>query len=131
MERKPRLLVVDDEEIALFNLAYVLKKEGYDIVTSQSGPTALKRLEQEEFTVVVTDLRMPKVDGMEILEQCRELQPNTPVIMVTGYAAEHSAAEAMEKGAYHHIAKPFRLDEVRKVVAKAVKEYRLRKSIRP
>jgi len=131
MENKPRLLVVDDEEIALSNLGYVLSKEGYEILGIQSGPAALELIEQEEFSVVVTDFRMPKVDGMEILEMCRSLHPDTQVIMITGYATIDSAEEAKEKGAYRHIAKPFRLDEVRKVVAEAVKEYQLRKSIRP
>lgn len=131
MELKPRLLVVDDEKIFLANLEYVLNKEGYDVVGIQSGPVALERLEKEQFNVVVTDLRMPKVDGMDILERCQKLHPDTQVIMITGYATIDSVIEAMEKGAYCHIAKPFRLSDVRKVVAAAVKEYRLRKSIRP
>ena len=126
-ENKPKLLVVDDEEIALANLVHVLQKEGYEVVGVQSGPDALARLEQEEFCVVVTDLRMPKVDGVEILERCRELHPHTQVIMITGYATIDSAEEAMKKGAYHFIAKPFKLDEVRKAVAEAVNEYKLRK----
>jgi len=127
MSNKPKLLVVDDEEIALANLVHVLQKEGYEVVGLQSGPDTLARLEQEEFCVVVTDLRMPKVDGVEILERCRELHPHTQVIMITGYATIDSAEEAMKKGAYHFIAKPFKLDEVRKAVAEAVNEYKLRK----
>jgi len=127
MEYKARLLVVDDEEIALANLEHVLAKEGYEVMATQSGPTALKLLEKEEFSVVLTDLRMPKVDGMEILERCHELYPDTEVIMITGYATVDSAVEAMKKGAYHYIAKPYRLDEVRKVVAEAVEKNRLKK----
>ena len=127
MEYKARLLVVDDEKTALANLEHVLAKEGYEVMATQSGPTALKLLEKEEFSVVLTDLRMPKVDGMEILERCHELYPDTEVIMITGYATVDSAIEAMKKGAYHYIAKPYRLDEVRKVVAEAVEKNRLKK----
>ena len=127
MEYKAKLLVVDDEKTALANLEHVLAKEGYEVMATQSGPTALRLLEKEEFSVVLTDLRMPKVDGMEILERCHELYPDTEVIMITGYATVDSAVEAMKKGAYHYIAKPYRLDEVRKVVAEAVEKNRLKK----
>jgi DNA-binding NtrC family response regulator len=128
MEHKPKLLIVDDEEIALANLEYVLSKEGYEVVGLQSGAAALERLKQEEFNVVVTDFRMPKVDGMEIIKRCREWHPDTQLIMITGYPTERSDAEVMDKDTYHLIAKPFRLDEVRRVVAEAVKKYRLKKS---
>jgi len=127
MEYRARLLVVDDERIALKNLEHVLRKEGYDIVATESGSKALKHLEKEEFSVVLTDLHMPKVDGLQILERSRELCPDSEVIMITGYATVDSAVEAMKKGAYHYIAKPYRLDEVRKVVAEAVEKNRLRK----
>jgi len=127
MGYKARLLVVDDEIIALKNLEHVLTKEGYDIVTTDSGPEALKLLEEEEFSVVLTDLRMPEVDGMQVLERSRELHPHSEVIMITGYATIDSAVEAMKKGAYHYIAKPYRLDEVRIVVAEAVEKNRLKK----
>ena len=130
MEDKPKLLVVDDEEIALENLAYVLNKEGYDVVCLRSGSAALERLKHEEFHVVVTDLRMPKVDGMEIIKRCREWHPDTQLIMITGYPTERSDAEVMDKGAYHLVEKPFRLDEVRRTVAEAIKIYRLKKSTR-
>ena len=130
MEDKPKLLVVDDEEIALENLAYVLNKEGYDVVCLRSGSAALERLKHEEFDVVVTDLRMPKVDGMEIIKKCRAWHPNTQLIMITGYPMECSDEDATTEAAYHLIEKPFRLDDVRRAVAEAIKIYRLRKSIR-
>lgn len=125
-----RLLVVDDESTALKNLEYILKKEGYEVIATQSGPKALKILEEEGFAVVLTDLRMEKVDGMQILERCRQLYPDSEVIIITGYATINSAVEAMKKGAYHYIAKPYKLDEVRKVVSEAVEKNRLKKEIR-
>jgi DNA-binding NtrC family response regulator len=115
-----RLLVIDDEAIALRNLAHLLRKEGYEVVARQSGPAGLKELEQGRFDVVLTDLRMPKVDGMAILRRARELQPEGEVIVITGHATLESAVTAMKQGAFHYVAKPFRLDEVRQVVRAAV-----------
>lgn len=122
----PKLLIVDDERIALKNLEHVMKKEGYEVVGTQSGPNALKLLEEQQFDVVLTDLRMEKVDGMQILKKCRELYPDTEVIMITGYATLESAVKAMKHGAFYYIAKPFKLDEVRKVVKEALEKVRLK-----
>lgn len=125
-----KLLVVDDEKIALRNLEHVLKKEGYEVTGTQSGTNALALLERQRFDVVLTDLRMEKVDGMQILKRCREAHPETEVIMITGFATLESAVEAMKHGAFHYVAKPFRLDEVRKVVREALEKIRLRRENR-
>ncbi|MFH0822449.1 MAG: sigma-54 dependent transcriptional regulator [Pseudomonadota bacterium] len=126
MNKPARLLIVDDEEMALTNLAHILKKQGYEIVTADSGPKGLELVRAGRFDVVLTDLRMEKVDGMRILEETRRLHPDTEVLMITGYATVDSAIEAMKKGAYHYIAKPYRIEEVRKVVAEAVEKISLR-----
>jgi DNA-binding NtrC family response regulator len=125
-----RLLVVDDEPIALKNLERVLAKEGYDVETAASGQAALRLLRQRGFDVVLTDLRMEKVDGMEVLRRAREIDPDVEVILVTGYASIDTAIEAMKQGAYHYLAKPFKLDEVRKVVGEAVEKVALKKENR-
>ncbi len=122
-----RLLIVDDEKVALRNLEHVMKKEGYDVTATQSGANALAHLEKQDFDIVLTDLRMEKVDGMQILQKCRANHPDTEVILITGYATLESAVEAMKHGAYYYIAKPYRLDEVRKVVAEALEKIRLRR----
>jgi DNA-binding NtrC family response regulator len=122
-----KILIVDDEKVALKNLEHVMKKEGYQVVSTQSGPNALKHLEQEAFDVVLTDLRMEKVDGMQILAKCRELWPDTEVVLITGFATLESAVEAMKQGAFYYVAKPFRLDEVRKVVREAMEKVRLKR----
>jgi DNA-binding NtrC family response regulator len=122
-----KLLIIDDEKVALRNLEHVMKKEGYEVVGTQSGQNALKLLEEQIFDVVITDLRMEKVDGMEILRRCRELYPDTEVIMITGYATLESGVDAMKHGAFYYIAKPFKLDEVRKVVKEAVEKVSLKK----
>jgi DNA-binding NtrC family response regulator len=127
MEYKAKILIVDDEQIALRNLEHVMKKEGYEVIGTQRGTNALKLLEENVFDIVLTDLKMEKVDGMQILRRCRELYPDIEVIMITGYATIQSAIEAMKKGAYDYVAKPFKLDEVRKVVREALEKVRLKK----
>ena len=127
MEIHAKLLIVDDERVALKNLEHVMKKEGYGVTATQSGQNALKLLEEQQFDVVLTDLRMEKVDGLQVLKKCRELHPDSEVIMITGFATLDSAVEAMKQGAFYYIAKPFRLDEVRKVVAEALEKVRLRR----
>jgi DNA-binding NtrC family response regulator len=126
MNNPPRLLIVDDEEMALMNLEHILGKQGYSIVTADTGPKGLELIRSSRFDLVLTDLRMEKVDGMKILEESRQVNPSCEVIMITGYATVDSAIEAMKKGAYHYIAKPYRIDAVRKVVSEAIEKIRLR-----
>jgi len=130
MQPPARVLIVDDEEIALKNLEHVMKKEGYQVMGTQSGLNALKLLEEHEFDVVLTDLKMEKVDGMEILKHCRQNYPDTEVIIITAYATLDSAIKSMKEGAYYYIAKPFKLDEVRKIVKEAGEKVRLKKENR-
>lgn len=130
MNNHAKLLIIDDERIALKNLEHVMKKEGYDVVSTQSGVNAVKLLEEQAFDVVLTDLRMEKIDGLQILRKCRELLPDSEVIMITGYATLESAVDAMKHGAFYYIAKPFKLDEVRKVVKEAVHKVHLKKENR-
>ncbi|HDZ61825.1 MAG TPA: response regulator [Nitrospirae bacterium] len=124
---KAKLLIVDDEEIALKSLEKAMKKEGYNVTTTYSGPNALKFLDAQEFDVVLTDLKMVKVDGMEILRRCRRLYPDSEVVMITGFASLDGAVDAMKKGAYHYIAKPIKLDEMRQVVKEALEKIKLKK----
>jgi DNA-binding NtrC family response regulator len=127
---KARVLVVDDEAIALKNLERVLVKEGYEVTTAASGQAALRHLREGAFAAVLTDLKMEKVDGMQVLRRSKEIDPDAEVILITGYAAVETAIEAMRHGAYHYLAKPFKLDEVRKVVREAVEKVGLKKENR-
>jgi len=122
-----KVLIIDDEKIALKNLEHVMKKEGYIVVATQSGQNAIKLLEEQSFDVVLTDLRMEKVDGMQILKRCHELYPDTEVIMITGFATLETAVETMKHGAFYYISKPFKLDEVRKVVREAIEKVHLKR----
>ncbi len=115
-----RILVVDDEAAALKNLVHLLRKEGYAVTACQSGAAGLKAVQQREFDVVLTDLRMQGIDGMALLRRAKALQADCEVIVITGHATLDSAVEAMKEGAFHYVAKPYRLDEVRQVVKGAL-----------
>lgn len=127
MNNNARMLIVDDEKITLRSLVNAMKKEGYEVVGTNSGANALRHLDEQAFDIVLTDLRMENVDGMQILKKCRELYPDTEVIMMTGYAAVQTAIEAIKLGAYDYITKPFKLEEVRKVIKEASEKVRLKK----
>lgn len=100
------------------------------MVTTSSGVNAIKLLQEQVFDLVLTDLKMEKVDGLEILEKTKRLYPDTEVIMITAYASIPSAVESMRKGAFNYIAKPFKIDELRKIVREATEKVRLKKENR-
>ena len=124
------VLIVDDERIAARNLEHLMNKDGYEATATQSGSAAIALLEKRTYDVVLTDLRMEKVDGMQILRRAKELHPETEVVLITGFATTDSAVQAMKEGAFYYIAKPFRIDEVRKVVAEAMAKIRLKRENR-
>jgi len=113
--RNFRILVVDDEEIALRNLEYILKREGYDVDTATNGREALEKIIRKEFDLVITDLKMDQMDGMQLLEKIKEVKPQVEVAVVTGYATVDSAVEALKKGAVHYISKPVNIDDLKRL----------------
>lgn len=119
---KKRILVAEDEEIARDNLQHILIKDGYDVVTAQNGLNAVQLLDKAEFDLVITDLKMPNIDGMQLLKAVKEKQPETEVLMITGYATVTTAVEAMQKGAYSYIPKPFKIEELRIQVQRALEK---------
>jgi len=121
----PSLLIVDDEAVARQNLAHAFRKEGYEVVPCADVAAALAELQRRPFDLLLTDLRMPGIDGMALLAECRARWPRTRVIMLTGYATLDNAVAAMKAGAFHYLAKPFRLDEVRELVGRALAMTRL------
>jgi DNA-binding NtrC family response regulator len=127
--KRGRILIVEDELIARENLDHVLTKEGYDTVAVDSGVRAFKELERQEFDLVMTDLRMQQVDGMQILERTKELYPDTEVVVITGFATVSTAVEAMQKGAYHYLPKPYKIEEVRILVRQALEKRWLRQEV--
>ncbi|MGB5883123.1 MAG: endopeptidase La [Desulfobulbales bacterium] len=116
------VLVVDDEKIARQNLKHVLAKEGYAVTTAASGKEGLELLQIKRFAVVVTDLKMQGVDGMEVLEKAKAVNPNVEVVMISGYATTPTTVEAMKKGSYHFLAKPLQLGELREIIKGIMEE---------
>ncbi len=122
-----RILVVDDEEIARRNLSHVLTREGYAVDCAQDGAAALALLAENAYQLVLTDLRMPGIDGLELLRQTKQRCPDTEVIMITAHANAASAVEAMTSGAFYYVEKPFRLPDVRKIVGEATQKAALKR----
>jgi DNA-binding NtrC family response regulator len=120
--RIAKVLVVDDEEIARKNLDYILQKEGYIVVMAASGAEALEKMETSDFDVVLTDIRMENISGIEVLEKTKIKYPETEVVMVTAYASTDSATETLNKGAFQYIAKPFKISEIRITVKQAIEK---------
>ncbi len=114
------ILIIEDEKIARTNLEHIFVKEGYRVTATESGVKGLNLIKSKSFDLIITDFKMKQVDGMQILEQSRQLQPYTEVIMITGYATVDNAVKAMKEGAYHYIAKPYKIDEVRQTAKEAL-----------
>src|SRR6266702_3025012 len=123
---KARILVVDDEKSMRDLLSITLGKEGYDVLTAAGGEPAIETLHRDSVDAVITDLRMPKVDGLQVLRAAKGISPDTAVIMITAVASTETAVEAMKLGAYDYITKPFKLDEVNLIVRNALERKRLR-----
>ncbi len=117
-----KILVVDDEEIARDNLVHVLSKEGYTVKAVETGDKALQELGKSEYELILTDLMLPGIDGIQVLKRAKEMRPTTQVIVITGHATVTTAVTAMQKGAHSYIAKPFNLDELRMQVRKALEQ---------
>lgn len=120
-----RVLVVDDEEIARTNLEYILQKDGYQVDTAASALEALDKLKGQEFDVVLTDLKMERMDGLQLLEAIKAQAPATEVVMITGYATVGTAVDALRKGAAHYLPKPINLEELRQTVRELAERRRL------
>jgi DNA-binding NtrC family response regulator len=124
--REAKILIVDDEDIARENLGHILSKEGHNVVSVDRGIEALKKLDDTEFDLVLTDLKMKQVDGMEVLTRTKEQYPHTEVIIITAFATVATAIEAMRKGAYNYIPKPYKMDQVRLIVKRALEKKQLK-----
>ncbi len=122
-----RVLVVDDEQSMRNMLAIALKQEGYEVVTAEDGEAARREIEASSVDLIVSDIRMPGLDGIEVLRFAREHTPGTEVILVTAHASTASAVEALRLGAYDYVTKPFDIDELKLTVRRALEVKELRK----
>ena len=126
MKTKGSILVVDDEEIVRASLTSWLEEDGYHVDTAPDGPSALTKLAQKAYAVLLVDLKMPGMDGLEVLVQARSLQPDAPVIIMTAYATVDTAVPAMKQGAYDYLVKPFEPEELSLMVGKLTNTQALR-----
>jgi two-component system NtrC family response regulator len=124
------ILIVDDEKNYLLVLEALLVDAGYEVITSGSATEALEISMSHDLDLVITDMRMPGLDGMEFLAQLRSRQPDMPVIMMTAYATVEKAVEAMKRGAFDYITKPFKNEELILTIRKAIEMHRLKQENR-
>lgn len=117
---KPKILFIDDEEIVLRSCRRIFASSGYEIDTALSGEEGLNKALSQDYDIVVTDLKMPGIGGMEVLSRLRKEKPETTVIIFTGYASVDTAREALKNGAFDYIPKPFTPDEIREVIKNAL-----------
>jgi len=120
-----KILVAEDEAITLKHIVYTLQKEGYAVTGVDNGTEAAARLAEEEFDIVVTDIKMPGMDGLALLALVKEKAPDTDVVIITGFGSIESAVEAMKKGATEYVTKPFNLDELVIKIARLKEKKRL------
>lgn len=126
----PRILVVEDDASMGFFLCEAMNKEGYQALLVPNGEEALSRLNQEDFDLVILDLKLPRMSGMDVLANMKRTHPDITVIMVTAHGSKSVALEAISKGAYDYFNKPFEINEMRTVVRRALEKARLEQEVR-
>jgi two-component system response regulator PilR (NtrC family) len=121
-----RILVVDNEKSMREMLSIALEKEGYEVETARNGEVAVEMVEKSGFDVVITDINMPRSNGIDVLDAVNRVRPETPVIMMTGYASPETAVETMKKGAYDYITKPFNMEDFKLIIRNASEKKQLK-----
>jgi two-component system response regulator PilR (NtrC family) len=130
MRKLGRVLVVDDEENIREVLSNYLKNMNYDVVTAVDGQDALNRYEKGEYDLIISDLLMPNVDGLELLKRVRNIDKETIFLMITGYPSIETAVEAIKKGAYDYITKPFHMEDVKIRIERAFEKKTLKERLK-
>ncbi len=124
-----KILVIDDEKLIRWTLEDVLRREGYEVLSAESGEVGLKLFEEEAPDLILLDLALPKMEGMEVLEKIKERDPEALVIILTAYGTVESAVKAMKKGAYDYLEKPFDVGETKLIIKKALETFQLKKEV--
>lgn len=122
---KANVIVVDDERTIRVPLKMILTEEGYDTQSASNGKEALELVKEHDFDIMITDLKMPEMDGMELIRQCQRICPQTSIIIITAYGSLESAIEALRMGAYDYILKPFDFDDVLIKIKRLIKQKQL------
>ncbi len=123
------ILVVDDESSMRQLLEIALSKEGYRVTAAHSGENAITRLKKDSYDLVISDIRMPDMTGVEVLRYVKELNSEIPVIMITAYASTETAVEALRLGAYDYVTKPFKIEELKNTVSNALERRHLKEEV--
>lgn len=116
---KLKIMVLDDEPIVCKRLKPALEKQGYEVDTFTQSSDAMERIKDINYDIIITDLKMKGVDGMQLLTEAKQRSPKTEVIVITGFATMETAKESFHKGVFDFIAKPFKLSEIQDVVTRA------------
>jgi DNA-binding NtrC family response regulator len=124
-----RILVADDQEMMRDSLCATLAREGHDVVAATDGAVAVSKLQDGRFDLLITDLKMPKVTGIELLQEAKKLRPDMPVVLMTAFATVQTAVEAMKLGAYDYIQKPFDGEEIKHLVDRTLEHSRLKHEV--
>jgi two-component system response regulator HydG len=126
MNEKPKILVVDDEASHRIMLRAVLTQDGYEVTEAADGTEAIRAVEKEAFDIILLDIRMTNMDGIEALTEIRKISPLVPVLIMTAYASVKTAVEALKAGAFDYMTKPLDIEEVKILIEKALEHYHLR-----
>ncbi len=122
------ILILDDEPIVTKRLRPALEKKGYHVESFTESTKALERIKDHQFDIIITDLKMEGISGMELLDEIKKLNPDAELIVITGFATMETAKESFKKGVFDFLAKPFKLSEIVDVVGKAVEHLKIKKS---
>ncbi len=129
MQKGIRILVVDDEEIVRDSLVDWLREDGYDVEAAESGFQALDMIREKPWDIALVDLKMPKMDGLELLEEAKKIAPEIQVIIITAYATVHTAVQAIKTGAYDYLIKPFDPEEISLLIKRLIESQMLVKEV--
>lgn len=130
MKKLGRVLVVDDEENIREVLSNYLESMNYDVQTAEDGQDALNTYQKGEFDLIISDLLMPNVDGLELLKRVRDMDKDVIFLMITGYPSIETAVDAIKKGAYDYITKPFHMEDVKLRIERAFEKRSLRERLK-
>jgi len=130
MKKLGRVLVVDDEENIREVLSNYLESMNYDVQTAEDGQDALDKYQKGEFDLIISDLLMPNVDGLELLKRVRDMDKDVIFLMITGYPSIETAVDAIKKGAYDYITKPFHMEDVKLRIERAFEKRSLRERLK-
>ncbi len=123
LEASPHILVMEDDLSVAKGLEMVLSEEGYNVNLADTGELAMEAFKQKRFDLLVADLRLPDIDGMEVIRQVKEAKPETEVIVITGYGTTATAVEAMKLGVHDFLPKPFTEDQIKAAIDEALKKH--------